>query len=53
MTPLVQLRKEPRALHLASEGHSNRAAEIASTPIPQSLLRVLGLKQTARDQTTE
>jgi hypothetical protein len=44
MTPIVQLRKDPRALTAVPEGKSGHAARIASTPIPPFVLKILGLK---------
>jgi hypothetical protein len=44
MTPIVQLRKDPRALSAVSEGQSGHTARIASTHIPPFVLKILGLK---------
>ena len=42
MTPIVQLRKEPRAIE--TEGHSHRTSQIPTTHIPVSVMKILGLK---------
>jgi hypothetical protein len=42
MTPIVQLRKDPRAV--AAEGPFRRTSQIPTTHIPLSVLKILGLK---------
>jgi hypothetical protein len=42
MTPIVQLRKEPRAV-ATPEGQFRRTSQIPTARIPPSLLKILGL----------
>jgi hypothetical protein len=42
MTPIVQLRKEPRAVELL-EGQFRRSLQLPATHIPPSVLKILGL----------
>ncbi len=43
MSPLVQLRKDPRAVE-TSEGQFRRTSQLPATHIPTSVLKILGLK---------
>jgi hypothetical protein len=43
MTPLVHLRKDPRAV-ATPEGQFRRTSQIPAAHIPTSLLKILGLK---------
>jgi hypothetical protein len=43
MTPIVQLRKDPRAV-AAPEGPFRRTSQIPAAHIPPSVLKILGLK---------
>jgi len=56
MTPVVQLRKEPRVTTAASQGNKltttaqqnpNRPWQIPTAPIPPSIMELLGLKPTS------
>lgn len=43
MTPIVQLRKEPRAI-ATPEGQFRRSLKLPTAYIPPSVLKILGLK---------
>jgi hypothetical protein len=43
MTPIVQLRKEPRAI-ATPEGQFHRSLQLPAAHIPPSVLKILGLK---------
>jgi hypothetical protein len=43
MTPIVQLRKEPRAL-ATTEDQVYRTSQLPAAHIPPSVLKILGLK---------
>jgi hypothetical protein len=45
MTPIVQLRKEPRAV-ATPEGQFRHTSQIPTARVPPSLLKILGLKST-------
>ena len=44
MTPIVQLRKEPRVISISQEERSGRASQLPSTHISPFVLKMLGLK---------
>ncbi|HEY4379340.1 MAG TPA: hypothetical protein VGN01_03280 [Acidobacteriaceae bacterium] len=44
MTPIVQLRKDPRAVSVTTEGTNRRTWQISSTHTSPQVLKVLGLK---------
>jgi hypothetical protein len=43
MIPIVEIRKNPRAVSVAAEGPSAPGSQIASTHIPPFILKILGL----------
>ena len=44
MTPIIQLRKDPRVVNASPEDHSNRITQIPSTHISPHVQKILGLK---------
>ena len=44
MTPIVQLRKDPRAVNVATEDQPRRTWQIPSTHISPYVQKILGLK---------
>jgi len=47
MTPIVQLRKEPRVVNVATEEHPRQSWQIPSTHISPYVQKILGLKSTS------
>jgi hypothetical protein len=45
VTPIVQMRKEPRVVSVTSEDQPRRISKMASAHIPASLLDILGLNR--------
>ena len=46
MTPVVQLRKDPREVNVTQEGQTRRTWQIPSTHISPFVQKILGLKST-------
>ena len=44
MTPIVQLRKDPRVVNVSTEDHPRRTSQLPSTHINPYVQKILGLK---------
>jgi hypothetical protein len=48
MTPIVQIRKDPRVGSVATEDEPRRISKMASAHIPASILDILGLNRNSQ-----